>query len=127
MMATADLSQLNNRRLEVGMSFHALAKRSGVSLATVQRILTGQYAAASFESIVAISQALGMDLCFAPKSPAQTFTEARAREKAERLVRMVQGSSGLDGQALDDERRRELIEKALHSLMHGSRRKLWSD
>ena len=126
-MATARLSQLNSRRMELGMSFHALAKRSGISLVAVQRILSGKHAAASFESVVAISEALGLNLCFAAQSTAHTFAEARAREKAEQLVRMVQGSSALEGHSLDAEKRSELVDKALRALMHGSRRKLWTD
>jgi transcriptional regulator with XRE-family HTH domain len=127
MIAAAYLSQLNSRRIELGMSFLALANRSGVSLPTVQRTLAGEHVAASFASVVALSEALGMEFSLAPRVTAHAFTETRAQEKAERLVRIVQGTAGLEGQAVDAEKRKELVDNALHCMMQGSRRKLWTD
>lgn len=50
-----------------------------------------------------------------------------ATEKARQLVSMVQATSALEGQAVTTETINELTDQALHSLMAGSRRKLWAD
>ena len=103
MTANACLRRLEQRRRQLGMSMSALAKRSGVSLPTVQRILSGGHAGASFESIVAISNALGMDTSFQERTTAHEFVRQEAMDKARRLVAVVQGTSGLEGQAVDAE------------------------
>lgn len=119
--------RLEERRHELGMSMSALAKRSGVSLPSVQRILSGGHATASFESVVAISNALGIDIEIKQATSAREFVQQSAMEKARRLVSTVQATSGLEGQAVTGDKIDELTETAMHSLMAGSRRKLWTD
>lgn len=108
------------------MSMAALAKRSGVSLPTVQRILSG-HSSASFESVVAISDALGVEFEVKAATTPHEFIREGALAKARNLVKMVQATSGLEGQAVATETINELTDKALHTLMAGSRRKLWTD
>ena len=109
------------------MSMAALAKRSGVSLPTVTRILSGHHSTANFESIVAISNALGIAVEPKEEKSAYDFVREGALEKARRLVRLVQGTSGLEGQAVDAAKIDELIDTALCKLMTGSKRRLWMD
>lgn len=127
MIARKHLNGLEQRRRKLGMSMSALAKRSGVSLPTVQRILAGGHAGASFESVVAISNALGMDLDFKERKTAYEFVREGALEKARRLVAIVQGTSGLEGQAVDAGEISRLTDQALHALMAGPRGKVWTD
>lgn len=124
MTATAYIEQLERRRREIGMSQAALAKRSGVSLPTVQRILSGHHSTAHFASVLAISNALGIEI--EVKSDRE-FTKEVATEKARRLVGAVQATSGLEGQAVEPHKLSEMIDSAVHSLMAGSRRKLWAE
>jgi transcriptional regulator with XRE-family HTH domain len=127
MTAENCLSRLEERRRKLGMSMKALARRSGVSLPTVQRILSGGQTTASFESIIAISHALGVEVELREEKSVHEFTREGAREKARRLVSLVQGTSGLEGQAVDADKLEELTDQALHTLLAGSRRKLWAD
>jgi transcriptional regulator with XRE-family HTH domain len=127
MTATVCLTRLEERRQQLGMSMAALSKRSGVSLPTVQRILSGRHSTASFESVVAIASALGIEIEVKEATSAHEFLRDSALKKARRLVKMVQATSGLEGQAVDTETINELTDTALHSLMAGSRRKLWTD
>lgn len=127
MTATNFLTRLAERRQSLGMSLSALAQRSGVSLPTVQRILSGRHPSASFESIVAISQALGVVVELKEEKSAHEFAREGAMEKARRLVKIVQGTSALEGQAVDADKIDELTDKASHALLAGSRRKLWMD
>ena len=127
MTATLCLTRLEERRQQLGMSMPALAKRSGVSLPTVQRILSGRHSTAGFESVVAISNALGIEIELRETKSAHEFMREGAAQKARKLVTMVQATSGLEGQAVATETINELTDKALHVLMAGSRRKLWTD
>jgi transcriptional regulator with XRE-family HTH domain len=121
------LNDLNQRRRDLGMSYAALAKRSGVSLPTVYRILSGGHEAASWTNVVAIADALGVCAGFAPRVKADRLRYEQARQKAKRLVRMVQGTSGLEGQAVDADAIRSLEAQTVHELLAGSRQRLWGE
>lgn len=108
------------------MSYRVLARRSGVSQPTVQRVLTGHGPAASIASVEAIAAALGMRLGFTAEDESQ-MREKEARRKAEWLARAVQGTSGLEAQAVDDATLRALIDKTFHELLAGSPRRLWDE
>ena len=54
------LKHLDERRRDLGLSYELLSKRCGVSRLTVQRVLSGRHAAASFANIVAIAESLGL-------------------------------------------------------------------
>ena len=54
------LKHLDERRRDLGLSYEQLSKRCGVSRPTVQRVLSGRHAAASFANIVAIAESLGL-------------------------------------------------------------------
>lgn len=121
------LARLEERRRKLGMSMKALANRSGVSLPTLQRILSAEQTTASFESVVRIAQALGVEVELKEEKSVHEFACDGAREKARRLVSLVQGTSGLEGQAVDAHTLDELTDQAMHALLAGSRRKLWAD
>lgn len=127
-MAAAELlHQLDARRRKLGMSMSALAKRSGLSLPTVQRILSGRHGGAAFDAIISIASALGVKLDLSETKSVSELARDGAMEKARRLVRMVQGTSALEGQAVDADKINELTDQAMHALMAGPRRKLWTD
>ncbi len=119
--------KLESRRRELGLSQSALAERCGVSLPTIQRILTGHSPAASFETTVVIAQTMGMQFDVVPIFPAQEILEQQARKKAERLVGMVQGTSALEAQAVSSRHLGQMIKKTIHELLAGSRRRLWAE
>lgn len=121
------LNDLDRRRRELGMGYAVLAKRSGVSLPTVYRILSGRHTAASWANVVAIAEALGMSAGFAPRVKADRLRHEQARQKAKRLVRMVQGTSGLEGQAVDADTIRRLENLTVHELLAGSKQRLWGE
>ena len=120
-------SQMENRRQTLGISQSVLADRCGVSLPTVHRILTGHHATASLENVVAITRVLEMELVFQPTIASGEFLEQQARRKAESLVRMVQGTSALAGQGVDQHQIGRMVKKSTDELLAGSRRKLWAE
>jgi len=124
--AHPNLSQtLDDRRRRLRMTFPALAERSGVSEPTVKRVLAGHAAEASFQNVAAIAEALGVPLLAQPID-IEDFREQAAREKAERVARLVQGTSALEAQAVDQAQYRKLVERSMRDLLSGSPRRLWA-
>ena len=120
------IRSLNRRREQLGMTLDALAERSGVSLPTVQRILAGDQPRASLPSVLALADALEMRMDLEPRSDADEVLDREARRKAERLVGMVQGSAALEGQGLDEATRERMIQRTVHELRAGSKRRIWA-
>ena len=87
---------------------------------TVRRLSGGQRAR------LALAVALEMRLELEPQADADEVLDREARRKAERLVGMVQGSSALEGQGLDEATRERMIQRTVHELRAGSKRKIWA-
>jgi len=123
------LSKLHDRfarrREELGMPYEALSARSGVSVPTVKRILGGRMAKASTANVLAIAEALGISIVVGDTDGGE-MRRRQARTKAERIARLVQGTSGLEGQALSDRQFEQLVDRSYHELLAGSSRRLWS-
>ncbi len=117
---------LDGRRDQLGMTLQALAERSGVSLATVRRILVDGQQSASLSNVLAIARVLGVRLSFDAESDVDDQLERQARRKAEHLVGLVQGSAALEGQGLDKATRQRMVRRTVHQLRAGSKRKLWA-
>jgi transcriptional regulator with XRE-family HTH domain len=126
-MTSSWLHQLELRRQQLGMSKKSLAKRSGVSQATVNRILSGKEASPTLPNIQAIATALGAGLQIGPVQDVHEFRKSQAQAKAKRLVRMVQGTMALEAQAVESRIIEQLVEQTMCELMAGPQRKLWDD
>ena len=116
---------LDERRKQLMMTYKALARRSGVSLSTVRRVLAGDYGRSSFGAISRVAQALGLDVVFHSRESAPDVREQQARRKAERLVRMVQGNCALEAQAVDQSEFDDMVERTALELID-SKRALWA-
>jgi transcriptional regulator with XRE-family HTH domain len=119
-------SRLERRRKRLGMSRPILAKRSGVSLPTINRILNGDENHVVLANLKAVAQALGMNFEVTNQGSEQEFAEQQAKAKAEVIARMIQGTSALESQAVDSDTYDQILNQTIHDLMAGSRRKLWS-
>src|SRR5262245_45277955 len=93
------LLKLNTRRKALKMTWEALAQRSGLSRATVCRLLMGNQTNATFLNVAALARALGVKLKF-QQTGEEDFVKRQARRQARKLVGMVQGTMGLESQAL---------------------------
>jgi transcriptional regulator with XRE-family HTH domain len=119
--------RLNERRERLGVSCSVLAKRVGVSLRSVQRILSGEEANPGFSTVAKLAGELGVGVRFDDEVDVRTIRRRQAERKAERILAIVQGSSALEAQALSRQTLRELREKTINELLAGSPRKLWAD
>src|SRR5262245_22417635 len=97
----ADLLKLDVRRRQLGMSRAVLARRAKVSVPTVQRILTGKEDSPSVQTIEALAAALGMSVQLVETVDTQTLREQQAHQRATKMVGLVQGTMGLEAQALN--------------------------
>ncbi len=122
-----DFQVLQKRRQELGLSYELLAQRSGVSRPTVQRILSGRSRTASFASVVAIGNALGLELRFTSAVTPDQLKRQQARTKAKQLTGLVQGTCGLEGQGVNSAGYEAMVEQTTHELLAGSERRLWSE
>jgi len=117
---------LNRRRKELGMTFEALAKRSGVSMPTVVRILSGKDPHAGFDKVSAIARTLAVVVAFQPAGTSQEIKERQAAKKARELVGLVQGNAGLEAQAVRAAELDSMTRQTAHELLAGPARFLWS-
>ena len=118
--------KLDKRRQELGMTFEALSKRSEVPVSTLKAIFKKGIEHATFANVAAIACALGVDIEFANEVDSYELLHQQAIKKARELVGMVQGTSGLESQAVGQNQIEKMISQLVHQLMAGSRRKLWA-
>ena len=119
------LEFLRERRNKLGMPLDELSRRSGVSLSTVKRVLSGE-TAAGFASVASIAHALGGDLSFKNPQRVDCMRRRQAREKAERLVAMVQATSALESQGVAREDLQMMVQRTVAELLGGPRKALWA-
>ena len=127
MTTTQILAKLEDRRAQLKMSQRALARRSGVSEATVKRLLSGGVSRPRLDNLTAVARALGLTVELGVCEDLETVREREAHQKAERLVRMVQGTMALEAEAVDADAIRKMVHKTERELLTGSPRRLWSD
>jgi transcriptional regulator with XRE-family HTH domain len=119
------LQKMEKRRRELGMSRSALAKRSHVSLPTINRIMSKKRDRASLASVLAIAGALGMELTADARVESSEFCRQLAQNLAKRLVTSVQGTCGLEGQGLDQRDLERLVSETTERLLRSKRRLWW--
>ena len=125
--SVADFQKLDIRRRQLGMSRASLARRAKVSLPTIHRILTGKEAGPSVSTIEAIASALGMAVQIVETIDAEELRERQAKQRAARLVGMVQGTMGLESQTVDPKAIETLTKRNVNRLLAGSGRRLWDE
>ena len=123
---------LERRREGLGIEFPALSSRAGVSQSTLKRLLSGKLENPTIHSLQAVCVALGVELHINgtikvfENDSAQQYREKQAQEKAEQLVRLVQGTSALESQAVGPDVVRDMVSQTVHKLLAGSDRRLWA-
>lgn len=119
------LGRLDRQRRDLRMSCKALAARSGLTLRTVQRVLSGRCGDVRFGSVLAIARALGADLHLATRST-DKVRYAQAKMKARKLAGVAQGSAALEGMAVRGATLRSVARRIEEKLLAGPPIRLWS-
>jgi transcriptional regulator with XRE-family HTH domain len=118
--------RLEHRRHALGISKTQLARHSGVSFDTLCQVLGGQIDSVTVANIQAVLSALGAELTVSTVCTSYNLRRRQAIAKAEKIMAMVQGTSALEGQAVDSELRQDMVQRTADELMAGSRRRLWA-
>jgi hypothetical protein len=117
---------LNKRRRRLGMTIGALARLSGVPVATVNRILSDP-SRVRFEKVASVGRVLGINLLTVRKAPINKVLQKRVADKAKYVARIVQGTQGLEAAGVDSEGYQRLVKVATDTLLAGKKRKLWDE
>jgi transcriptional regulator with XRE-family HTH domain len=127
------VNQLEFRRHRLGMSKSAVAKRARVAPATLERILSGRESSPRISNLGAIAAALGVQVNLGATTSvtelqsAHEFRRAQAVKKASRIVGLVQGTMGLESQAVEQGTLNDMLEQTVSELLAGPPRRLWDD
>jgi transcriptional regulator with XRE-family HTH domain len=125
--------RLEMRRKSIQMTKKRLAQRAGMSLPTVNRILSGREKRLTIGSIQSLARVLGVVIRFGASvgfdevETAFAFRERQAAAKAKRLVGMIQATMGLEAQAVGDDVVDQMVKQTTCELLAGSPQRLWAD
>lgn len=117
---------LDQRRWELGLTCSAVATRSGLGLRTVQCVLSGRESDPGLQTVCAIARELGASVTL-QGDDVNDVRRRQAEKKATKLLALVQGTSALEGQALDRKAIASMRERTVRDLLAGSPRRLWAD
>jgi len=118
---------LSYRRMLAGLTTAEIARRTGISQPTVYRILSGQSQHVQLDHIIKIGRLLGCSLQWDAVLSEEDLITAQADRKAEKAVRMLQGTSGLEGQGLSPKELDRIRKKTKRKILSGSDRKIWRE
>jgi transcriptional regulator with XRE-family HTH domain len=121
------LNSLAARRKELRMSLQVVAKRSGLGLRTVQRVLSEREPNAKLDTVLRIADALNIELRPKEAGSAHLVRKRQAMKKAANLASMVQGTSALESQAIPKNDLRDIKAEMAARLSTGSSRQLWAE
>jgi transcriptional regulator with XRE-family HTH domain len=119
------LSELEERRRALGMPLRVLSTRSGLGMATVQRVLR-QQKGERLDTLDRIAGVLGVQIGLVRPRTLQAIRREQAQKKARKLVSMAQASAALEEQAVDEKAVKKIERDITESLLRGSRHQLWA-
>ncbi len=118
------IAKIEARRKKLNITIVNLSKLSGLGTRTVNRFLAGKDVKLS--TVEQITNLLGLDFAGNEVVAFNDLQRRRAKEKALFMVSLVQGTSSLEMQGLEDESIRKMLLKMEKEFLTGSyRNKLW--
>jgi len=105
------------RKEELGITIENLARLSGVGVRTINRLLKNEDIKLS--TVERVTNVLGLDFAGRAHIPLKELREQRAKAKAIFLASLVQGTSTLENQGLDEENLHTIITMYENELLHG--------
>ena len=119
-------NHLDERRRELRMTIPQLARRSGISTATVARVLRGEPTVA-MGHVCAVADALGMQVGVRPRLSVDTLVRQAAKTKARRAAALVQATSALEAQGLSRHQFDAMVDRTTRELQAAAGKTLWAD
>ncbi len=118
------IKKIHLRKQQLGISTENLAKLSGLSTQTITRLLHNKNVKQS--TLEAVTTVLGLDLSGNEVIQAEQLRKSRAQAKARYLATLVQGTSTLEMQGLEEEGVQKIIHLFEQELLEGKYQKaLW--
>ncbi len=111
------IQQIIARKQQIGITVENLAKLSGIGVRTVNRLLKNEDVKLS--TIEAVTNLLGLDFAGNEQIPLKELEKQRAKEKALYLASIVQGTSALEMQGLEDEVITKIISMYENEFLYG--------
>ncbi len=108
------------------MSYAMLAKRSGVGARTLQRVFSDEDSTANLRTVLAIADALDARLLLSGED-INVVRHKQAQRKATKLVKLVQGTSALESQAIDPADLLAAEQRTVRDLLSSGKAALWHD
>jgi len=94
------INQIVTRKEQLGITIENLAKLSGVGVRTINRLLKNEDV--KLITVEHVTYFLGLDFAGNEQVPLSVLKKCRAHEKALLLASVVQGTSALEMQGLED-------------------------
>jgi len=118
------MKQISIRKEQLGITIENLAKLSGVGVRTINRLLKNEDVKLS--TVESVTNLLGLDFAGNEQIPLKELEKQRAKEKALYLASVVQGTSALETQGLEDESINKIVSMYEHEFLYGDyKNTLW--
>ena len=118
------ITKIEARRKKLNITIVNLSKLSGLGVRTVNRFLVGKDVKLS--TVERITNLLGLDFAGNETVTFQELQKRRAKEKALFMVSLVQGTSSLEMQGLEDDSIKKMLLNMEKEFLIGSyRNRLW--
>ena len=111
------IKQIIDRKEQINITIENLATLSGVSIRTINRLLKNEDVKLS--TIEQVTNFLGLDFAGNEQVSLGALKKHRAHEKALFLASIVQGTSALEMQGLEDDSIKKIISMYENEFLHG--------
>ena len=119
------LKRVKTRKEQLGLTLDNISKLSHLGNRTVARFFSGEDVKLS--TLEKITDIMGLDFAGNETINIETLKEQRAKEKAIYIVSLVQDTSALEMQGLEDEALQSLIQYTKEQFLTGAYQKnLWA-
>jgi len=119
------LEKVKQRKEDIGLSIDSLSKLSQLGNRTVTRFLSGEDVKLS--TLEKVTNSLGLDFSGNEVIDLNTLIDKRASEKALYIISLVQDTSALEMQGLENDDINTLFEETKKQFLYGDYRKnLWA-
>ena len=118
------IQKIENRKKQINISIENLARLSNLGVRTVNRFFAGDDVKLS--TIERITNLLGLDFAGNEVVPLTQLQKQRAKEKALFMASLVQSTSALEVQGLEEDSLNKIIDKFEKEFLQGQyRNRLW--
>ncbi len=118
------IQKIENRKKQINISIENLARLSNLGVRTVNRFFAGDDVKLS--TIERITNLLGLDFAGNEVIPLNQLEKQRAKEKALFMASLVQSTSALEVQGLEEDSLNKIIDKFEKEFLQGQyKNRLW--